>query len=78
MEPDQWGDAGGKAAQRLTDAQRIRKRSAVPMGGAMDDNGKSFTVRNEDDCGEQDFTASCALSLLGQRGRHGARGERGS
>ena len=63
MEPDQWGDAGGKAAQRLTDAQRIRKRSAVPMGGAMDDNGKSFTVRNEDDCGvqyEQDFTASCA------------------
>jgi hypothetical protein len=51
MEPDQWGDAGGKAAQRLTDAQRIRKRSAVPMGGAMDDNGKSFTVRNEDDCG---------------------------
>lgn len=44
MEPDQWGDGGGRAAQRLTDAQRIRKRSAVPMGGAIDDNGTSFTV----------------------------------
>ena len=44
MEPDQWGDGGGKAAQRLADPHKIRKRSAVPMGGSVDDNGSSFNV----------------------------------